>query len=79
MQLPFKSKNVLFILIGIGLIFLAYVLMGMEDFKDATDGFSLALDVSPVMIIAGHVVMIYGIVARFTGNKEASSEEAPQS
>ena len=43
MQLPFKSNNVLFIVAGVFMIFLAYILMGMEDFQDATEGFSLAL------------------------------------
>lgn len=79
MQLPLKSKNVLFILVGVGLIFLAYILMSLENFKDATEGFSLALDVSPILIIAGHVVVAYGIVARFTGNKSTAEESADSS
>ena len=72
MQLPLKSKNIMFILIGIGLIFLAYVLMGTEDFIDAqAPGLSLALDISPIMIVVGHIVVAYGILVRTTDSSSS--------
>lgn len=66
MQIPFKKINVLIILGGLLLIALGYVLMGTEDFIDATE-FSLSLHVSPVLIILGHVVVIAGVVFRQKG------------
>lgn len=76
-QLPFGKKNFLWILIGAGLIALGYFLMATENFVDANE-FSLALYVCPVMIIAGHVVVIYGILIR---DKVAPAlvEDAPES
>lgn len=63
MQLPFKKKNILYILIGVGLIVLGYLLMATEDFIDATE-FSLSLWVCPVLIIGGHIVVAYGIILK---------------
>lgn len=63
MQIPFKKLNVLIILAGLFLIALGYILMGTEDFIDATE-FSLSLHVSPILIILGHVVVIAGVVYR---------------
>lgn len=62
MQLPFKSKNIYIMLGGIAAIVLGYLLMATEDFIDATE-FSLSLYVSPVLIILGHVVVAWGIIA----------------
>lgn len=63
MQIPFKKINVIIILAGLALIALGYLLMGTEDFIDATE-FSLALYVSPPLIIIGHVVVVVGVVFR---------------
>lgn len=59
--MPFGKKNYIFLLIGIVVIFLGYFLMAQEGFIDATE-FSLALYVSPPVIIAGFVICIYAVL-----------------
>jgi hypothetical protein len=63
MQNPLKNLNIYIILGGLFLIVLGYVLMGTEDFIDAKE-FSLSLYVSPPLIIVGHVIIVWGILAR---------------
>lgn len=63
MKLPLSSKNILIILGGIFLIALGYILMSTEQFIDAKE-FSLSLYVSPPLIIIGHFVVAWGIVAK---------------
>ncbi len=63
MQNPLKNLNVIIILGGLFLIALGYLLMSTEGFIDATQ-FSLSLYVSPPLIMAGHAVIIWGIVAK---------------
>ena len=75
MTLPFKKNNIFFILAGVFLIFIGYLLMSLEDFKDATE-FSMALYVCPVLIIAGHVVIGIGIIYRSPKDKQAA--QAPE-
>ena len=52
-NMPFESKNILFILIGIGIVTLGYVIMGTSE----TMGF-MALDVSPIVLLLGYLVVI---------------------
>lgn len=52
-NMPFESKNIMFILIGIGVVTLGYVIMGMSE----TMGF-MALDVSPIVLLLGYLVVI---------------------
>ena len=52
-NMPFESKNIMFILIGIGVVTLGYVIMGMSE----TMGF-MALSVSPVVLLLGYLVVI---------------------
>lgn len=75
MQLPFNKKNIYLILGGIAVIFFGYILMATEDFIDATE-FSLSLYVSPVLIILGHVVVAWGIIA---GAQKPAEMEAGES
>jgi hypothetical protein len=63
MQNPLKNLNIYIIIGGLFLIILGYVLMSTENFIDARE-FSLSLYVSPPLIIAGHVVIAWGILAR---------------
>lgn len=74
MQIPLKQLNITIILIGIFMIFLGYVLMSTEGFIDAKE-FSLSLYVSPPLIIIGHGVVAWGIIAG--RRKQAPSTEAP--
>ncbi|HEX2900319.1 MAG TPA: hypothetical protein VHS96_11430 [Bacteroidia bacterium] len=69
MQNPLKNLNIFIILGGLFLIALGYVLMSTESFIDA-EQFSLSLYVSPPLIMAGHAVIIWGIIAR--GKKSGS-------
>lgn len=75
MNLPLKSRNLLIILVGVALIGLGYILMATENFIDATQ-FSLSLKVCPSLIMLGHVVVVYGILAR-SGGTAAKSEKEP--
>ena len=52
-NMPFEQKNIIFILIGIGVITLGYVIMGLSS----TMGF-VALDVSPIVLLLGYLVVI---------------------
>lgn len=74
MQLPFNKNNIFFILIGVFLIFLGYLLMSLEDFKDATE-FSMALYICPILIIAGHVVVGIGII--YKGKSQSLEPKTP--
>ncbi len=57
-KMPFESKNMMYILIGIGVVTLGYLLMGMSE----TMGF-MALDVSPIILLLGYLVVIpFGIM-----------------
>ncbi len=62
MQIPLKNLNVFIILGGIFLIALGYILMSTESFIDAKE-FSLSLYVSPPLIIIGHGIVAWGIIA----------------
>ena len=52
-NMPFESKNIMFIVIGIGVVTLGYIIMGMS----ATMGF-MALDVSPIILLIGYLLVI---------------------
>lgn len=71
MQIPFKRNNIFIILGGVFLIVLGYLLMSTEDFIDARE-FSLSLDVSPILIILGHVVVAVGIIYRSKKDQTAT-------
>jgi hypothetical protein len=73
-NMPFEQKNIMFILIGIGIITLGYILMGTSE----TMGF-MALDVSPIVLLIGYLVVIpMGIMYGAHRKKvQARTEEAP--
>jgi hypothetical protein len=52
-NMPFEQKNIIFILIGIGVVTLGYIIMGTSE----TMGF-MALDVSPIVLLLGYLVVI---------------------
>src|SRR5436853_2331207 len=52
-NMPFESKNIIFILIGIGVVTLGYIIMGISE----TMGF-LALDLSPIVLLIGYLIVI---------------------
>lgn len=60
---PFGKKNYIFVLAGIVAIVAGYLLMGTEDFVDATK-FSIALHVCPFIILAGFISVGYGIMIK---------------
>ncbi|MEM0999499.1 MAG: DUF3098 domain-containing protein [Bacteroidota bacterium] len=65
MQIPFKKINVYIILAGLAIIILGYAVMAGESFIDASaEEFSMALSLSPPLIIIGHVVVIVGVLFR---------------
>ena len=75
--MPFESKNIMFILIGIGVVTLGYIIMGTSE----TMGF-MALDVSPIVLLLGYLVVIpmgimYG-AHRKKVEQKAEEATAPQ-
>jgi hypothetical protein len=52
-NMPFEQKNIIFILIGIGVVTLGYIIMGTSE----TMGF-MALDVSPIVLLIGYLLVI---------------------
>jgi len=76
--LPLSRGNYLRILIGVALLILGYILLGMEDFIDATE-FSIALYISPWVIVSGYVVVIWALLYRdpkADGAAQSSQESA---
>jgi hypothetical protein len=73
-NMPFEKKNIIFILIGIGVVTLGYVTMAMSE----TMGF-MALDVSPIILLIGYLVVIpMGIMyGAHRKNEETKPEETP--
>jgi len=73
-NMPFEQKNIIFILIGIGIVTLGYIIMGMSE----TMGF-MALDVSPIVLLLGYLVVIpMGIMYGAHRKKvQTQAEEAP--
>jgi len=73
-NMPFEQKNITFILIGIAVVTLGYVIMGMSE----TMGF-MALDVSPIVLLIGYLVIIpMGIMYGAHRKKaETQAEDAP--
>jgi len=73
-NMPFEQKNIMFILIGIGVITLGYIIMGTSE----TMGF-MALNVSPIVLLLGYLVVIpIGIMYGAHRKKvQAVAEEAP--
>jgi hypothetical protein len=73
-NMPFERKNIMFILIGIGVVTLGYILMAMSE----TMGF-MALDVSPIILLIGYLVVIpMGIMyGAHRKNAETKTEEVP--
>lgn len=72
MQIPLKNLNILIVLSGLFLIILGYVLMSTEGFIDSKE-FSLSLYVSPPLIIVGHGVIAWGLIA---GKRRTASTDA---
>ncbi len=62
-KLPLGRTNYRLIGVGMALIVLGFALMSTEPFIDASQ-FSLALYVSPILILGGYGIIGYGILAR---------------
>ena len=75
MQNPLRNLNVIIILAGLALIILGYVLMSTEGFIDAKE-FSLSLYVSPPLIVIGHGVIVWGIIAKAKRGTVPASDQA---
>jgi hypothetical protein len=73
-NMPFEKKNITFILIGIGVVTLGYIIMAMSE----TMGF-MALDVSPIILLIGYLVVIpFGIMyGAHRKNADTKAEEIP--
>ena len=62
-EMPFGRKNYILLIAGILAVVTGMFLMSGEPYIDATE-FSIALHVSPVIIIAGYSLVIYSILAK---------------
>lgn len=58
--MPFERRNYLLMLLGLALITVGYVIMRVEN---EMDGF-WSLYVSPILLLAGYLGIIYAIVWR---------------
>lgn len=73
---PLQRSNFLWILIGVGAVVLGYILMstGITQEPAIPDGKwnnTLAVSIAPFLLVIGYCVLIpYGILKLFTGNKE---------
>lgn len=69
-QMPFEKQNITIILAGVLVIVLGYYLMSVSE----TMG-SLALDVAPIILVIGYMIVIpYGIMY---GAKRLKAKETP--
>lgn len=68
-QMPFTRMNYIFLLIGVGIIALGFVLMSVDPFIDATQ-FSISLYVAPPVVVFGFMSVIYAIMYRTKSEKE---------
>ncbi|HAG16250.1 MAG TPA: DUF3098 domain-containing protein [Bacteroidales bacterium] len=72
----FEKHNFKFLLIGLGLIFLGFILMlgggtdSPNEFNQAMFGFR-RLTLAPILILAGFAVEIYAIMSKTSSNKKA--------
>ena len=69
-QMPFTMKNYITILVGVVLLFLGFVLMSGGGEHTATEfDYSIfsfrRISLAPVVVIAGFVVVCFGIMKRF--------------
>lgn len=69
-QMPFTMKNYITILVGVALLFLGFVLMSGGGEHTATEfDYSIfsfrRISLAPVVVIAGFVVVGFGIMKRF--------------
>jgi hypothetical protein len=73
-NMPFEKKNIMFILIGIGVVTFGYIVMALSE----TMGF-MAIDVSPILLLIGYLVVIpFGIMyGAHRKNSDAPAEETP--
>ena len=62
-RLPFQRVNYLLLIAGMLLLALGYGLMSTEKFIDSKQ-FSLALHVSPILILGGYAGIIFAILYR---------------
>jgi|AACY02.2.fsa_nt_gi Protein of unknown function (DUF3098). len=61
--MPFDRKNYLFIIGGVLLVVLGYILLSGEEFVDATE-FSIGLYVVPPIMLLGYLVIAFGILRK---------------
>jgi hypothetical protein len=77
-NMPFESKNINIILIGVGVIALGYFLMGSGDALS-----TVSLGISPWVLILGYLVVVpfgimYGARRMKTVRAAAAASEQPQ-
>ncbi len=61
--MPLGRMNYILLIAGIAIIAIGFFLMSREPFIDATQ-FSLALNVAPIVVVAGFLEIIYAIMYR---------------
>ena len=69
--MPFEDKNVIIILIGVGIIGLGYLLMSMGDVMGFT-----SLTLAPIVLCIGYLVVVpYGIMYGARAARKAREEK----
>ena len=70
-HMPFEDKNVIIILIGVGIIGLGYLLMSMGDVMGFT-----SLTLAPIVLCIGYLVVVpYGIMYGPRAARKAREEK----
>jgi hypothetical protein len=70
--MPFTPENYRYLLVGIVILVVGFMLLSIEDFIDATQ-FSIALYVAPFVIVGGYVFLIWAIMKRSANGRAADS------
>lgn len=63
LTMPFTPANYRYLLIGLAILVIGFVLLSLEDFIDATQ-FSIALYIAPFVIVGGYVFLAWAIMKR---------------
>ena len=73
--MPFTTENYRYLLLGILILVVGFLLLSLEHFIDATQ-FSIALHVAPCVIVGGYVFLIWAIMKRSANARATDSANA---
>lgn len=71
--MPFNRTNYTFMLIGIGLIFLGYIIMSLET-EEHGFGF-LGLTLGPIVLMSGFIIQFWALLKKGKSNNAPENEQ----